>query len=67
MAPQEIVVDAILFDMDGTLIDSTPVADLTYQQFVQRHTLENTGHLHVRYALFAFFDLSRTRRTMYSL
>jgi len=65
MAPQEIVVDAILFDMDGTLIDSTPVADLTYQQFVERHTLENTGHLHVRYALFASFGFSHTRVGLY--
>lgn len=44
-------VDAILFDMDGTLIDSTPVADLTYTQFVQRHGLESTGHLHVSFSL----------------
>jgi len=47
MPPQEIIVDAILFDMDGTLIDSTPVADMTYKQFVETHRIENTGHLHV--------------------
>jgi len=49
MPSQEIIVDAILFDMDGTLIDSTPVADLTYKQFVETHKIENTGHLHVCY------------------
>ncbi len=31
---------ALLFDMDGTLVDSTPVVERTWYRFAERHTLD---------------------------
>jgi len=42
----EILVDAILWDMDGTLINSTPAADKTYQLFCEKHNIDQSGHPH---------------------
>lgn len=40
--------DGILFDMDGTLIDSIPAVTKTYLDFCETHGIEVTGHPHVR-------------------
>jgi beta-phosphoglucomutase-like phosphatase (HAD superfamily) len=40
-------VDAILYDMDGTLVDSTPAAEYTYAKLCEEHGIENKGHAHV--------------------
>jgi HAD superfamily hydrolase (TIGR01509 family) len=37
-----ITAKALLFDMDGTLVDSTPVVERTWHRFAQRHALD--GH-----------------------
>lgn len=39
--------DAILWDMDGTLINSTAAADKTYELFVTKHNIASEGHPHV--------------------
>lgn len=33
MSPQTITVDAVLFDMDGTLLDSTPAVEATWEEY----------------------------------
>lgn len=51
MAPQILDVEAILFDMDGTLVDSTAAVTKTYLDFCKAHGIEVTGHPHVRCVL----------------
>lgn len=48
MSTQTIDVDAILFDMDGTLVDSTAAVNETYIKFCKEHVFEITSHPHVR-------------------
>jgi beta-phosphoglucomutase-like phosphatase (HAD superfamily) len=48
MSVQELDVEAVLFDMDGTLIDSTAAVTKTYLDFCHAHDIEVTGHPHVR-------------------
>merc|ERR1711939_892170 len=43
---EQCVVDAVLFDMDGTLVDSTPAVDRTYIEFCKAHGIELTRHPH---------------------
>lgn len=40
MSPQSIIVDAILFDMDGTLLDSTPGVNATWEQYATEYDLD---------------------------
>jgi beta-phosphoglucomutase-like phosphatase (HAD superfamily) len=40
MAVKTIEVDAVLFDMDGTLIDSTPAVNATWKEFAIRYNLD---------------------------
>ncbi|KAK9899196.1 HAD-like protein [Cystobasidium minutum MCA 4210] len=46
MSTHSIEVEAILFDMDGTLIDSTAAVTKTYLDFCHAHGIEVTGHPH---------------------
>lgn len=48
MTSYEIDVEAILFDMDGTLVDSTAAVNKHYLDFCHAHSIEVTGHPHVR-------------------
>lgn len=47
MALHTFEVEAILFDMDGTLVDSTAAVNKTYVDFCHAHGIEVTGHPHV--------------------
>lgn len=38
--PMEICVDAVLFDMDGTLVNSTPVVERVWIEFAERYQLD---------------------------
>lgn len=40
MSPQSITVDAVLFDMDGTLLDSTPGVEATWEQYKEKYDLD---------------------------
>ncbi|UZJ56202.1 hypothetical protein CBS101457_005522 [Exobasidium rhododendri] len=46
MAIQTIEVDAVLFDMDGTLIDSTPAVNATWKEFAIKYNLDYETVLH---------------------
>ncbi|WFD32821.1 hypothetical protein MSPP1_003872 [Malassezia sp. CBS 17886] len=46
MGAQEIEVDTILFDMDGTLIDSTPALNATWIEFAREYDLDADYVLH---------------------
>lgn len=38
--PVEVEVDTVLFDMDGTLIDSTPAVNATWVEFAKQYQLD---------------------------
>lgn len=40
MSELKLLVEAILFDMDGTLVDSTKVVERTWHRFAERHQLD---------------------------
>ncbi|EJT49331.1 glycerol-1-phosphatase [Trichosporon asahii var. asahii CBS 8904] len=40
MSPQSVTVDAVLFDMDGTLLDSTPGVEATWEQYKEKYDLD---------------------------
>ncbi len=40
VAPMVYVVDAVLFDIDGTLVDSTPAVERTWRTWARRHGLD---------------------------
>ena len=42
---------AILFDMDGTLVDSTPVVERQWKRFAERHNLDYAQIIKVSHCL----------------
>ena len=38
--PVDVEVDTVLFDMDGTLIDSTPALNATWEEFAKQYNLD---------------------------
>lgn len=55
--PVEIEVDTVLFDMDGTLVDSTPAINATWKEFCDEF------HLDYDYVVRPGADASCTTRT----
>ncbi|MDE3165921.1 MAG: HAD family phosphatase [Acidobacteriota bacterium] len=48
MNPQTVPVEALLFDMDGVLVDSNPLHRLAWEEFNRRYGLETTEAMHQR-------------------
>ena len=38
--PVDVEVDTVLFEMDGTLIDSTPALNATWEEFAKQYNLD---------------------------
>lgn len=51
MSPQSVTVDAVLFDMDGTLLDSTPGVEATWEQYKEKYDLDLDEVLKREYAV----------------
>lgn len=51
MAYDQLDIEAFLFDMDGTLVDSIRAVERTYIDFCNANGIEATGHPHVRMGL----------------
>ena len=56
MAYDQLDIEAFLFDMDGTLVDSIRAVERTYIDFCNANAIEATGHPHVRNELLDLSD-----------
>jgi len=59
MSEHSATAEAVLFDMDGTLLDSTPAVEATWDEFSQKHGLDLTEVLRTTHGVRTIDNLRR--------